>query len=363
MMFLAGALVLSFRSARANDGFFWGAGDTLRPVNNRHLRVEREELVLGPVKKAVCYEVLFRGKPQLPPDEYDYATGEHEFATIGKVRECSSLAKAWARFSPSWTADAVYRIETFDDAADVQFGFPVHDWMADFIDSEGLDGVQAPGVSSFKTFIDGEEILPLALKWLDGFGVSTRTITLGYVWKASFRKGRKHVLRTSYEFGVYDSGSFYVGREYPVGEKPWFVDKTWFQKGGTPWAAKRLIYYLTPLNQWALPPPSEIAIKVELPAGLSPLFVVPLETKPSCVDERGLFFHFKDKFPDRELEISYPAGRSFNKPLESSGDLEAWFKTVGPRADLSCALLSRLKKESSPAVQELLKFRACRKKC
>lgn len=350
--------------AMANDGFFWGAGDTLRPVHSKSLRVLRENLKLNPIESKVCYQVLFRGKPQQPPPSYDYKGSE--FATIGKRLDCEAVKGAWAKFSPEWTAEATYEIEALEDAADVLFGFPVHTWHADFDDRDGLNSVPAPGVARFQTHIDSQEISATQLKWLDGIGDTGKGKTLGYTWKASFQKGKHYTLRTLYQFGIDESNAFYADHEYPKGEKPWF----W--KEGVWSEAHRIIYYLTPLRQWASPPPAQVSIAVTLPANLPMTLAVPIKPKPKCIGERTLFYELQDAFPTQDLELSYPVSRANSIPntkspshkLETLTDWEAWMKTLGgSQVAMNCALLKRLENDSGVALQNILAGIKCQPSC
>lgn len=343
-------------AARANDGFFWGAGETLRPIHNKSLRVLRETLELSPIERPTCYHVLYKGRPRQPPDDYDYRSPD--FATIGPRAECAALKNAWAKFSPAWTAEAVYEISALADAADVVLGFPVHGWSADFYTPDGLNGISAPGVAAFETFIDGTPVPSPELKWLEGVGENGDRKTLGYAWKASFQKNRRYTLRTRYQFGVDVSNAFYEGREYAKGEKPWFhTEGSWSE-------ASRVIYYLTPLRQWAAPPPSRVSIVVTLPPGLPMVAAVPIKPKPRCVGERSLFYELRDSFPAQDLELSYPSGKTLPGRLKTPADWDAWMKTLGgPDIEMNCALLTRLKADAAPALRDILAARKCRPSC
>lgn len=346
------------RLAYSNDGFFWGAGDTLRPIQNKNLRVINEDLKITPIKDISCYEVLYRGKPQKPPESYKEKAGE--FATIGKPLDCGVLKSAWAKFSPKWTAEATYEIEALEDAADVLFGFPVHNWYAEFELEDGLKGISAPGVINFQTYIDGKEAGPLQLKWLDGVGAAGEVKTLGYSWKASFTKGRRYILRTTYEFGVDESNAFYAGREYLKGESPWFAKKGYWS--GT--RVERLIYYLTPLRQWASPPPSRVSISVGFPAHVSVELVVPVALKPVCIAERSLFYELQDAFPAQDLEISYADKIGLKRGIKTPENWEAWIRTMGgPKVEIECSLLKHLKEGARSDLQVILAAIKCRPSC
>ncbi len=343
---------------QANDGFFWGAGDTLRPIQNKNLRVISEELRITPIDDIPCYEVLYRGKPGKPSELYNEKAGE--FATIGRRLDCAALKSAWAKFSPKWTAEAIYEIEALADAPDVLFGFPVHNWYANTLNKERLTEIPAPGVVNFRTYIDDNEAGPLRLKWLDGVGAAGVEKTLGYTWKASFVKGRRYALRTTYEFGVDESNAFYAGREYLKGEPPWFAKKGYWS--GT--KVERLIYYLTPLRQWASPPPSRVSIAVGLPGNVPVELTVPAALKPVCIAERSLFYALQDAFPARDLEVSYADGAGLKQGIRTPQNWEAWIKTMGgPKVEIECALLKRLKTEARSDLQTILAGVKCRPSC
>jgi hypothetical protein len=196
------------------------------------------------------------------------------------------------------------------------------------------------------------------LKWLDGVGASRKEKVLGYTWTASFKKGRRYTLRTVYDFGVDTSNSFYEDREYVQGELPWFKARE-----GRIGGADRMIYYLTPLQQWAAPAPATVSAVVTLPKRVPIEFAVPLKLKPVCIGERSLFYELRDRFPDQDLEVSYPDSTGGMK-LDSAQDWEGWMKSLGgPQVEMNCALLARLKKEAGPALQGLLAERKCRKSC
>ena len=91
---------------------------------------------------------------------------------------------------------------------------------------------------------------------------------------------------------------------------------------------------------------------------------MPISPKPYCVGEKSFFYRFTDAVPSEDLRLSYPSRPPTTKRLETAKDLAAWFKTLGgPQVALNCALLGRLREESSAAVRVLLEGRACRKTC
>lgn len=341
-------LALAAVPLAANDGFFWGAGDTLRPVQSKSLRVLNEKLTLTALDKAPCYEVMFKGKAQTPDTE-DEKPGE--FATLGKQVACQP-GKYYEQFMPRWSAEAVYEVEALEDAPGVLFGFPVHAWHMD------MGSTPIPGAVAFHTFVGKIELGPTELKWLDGVGAKQDEKVLGYTWTASFKKGERCTLRTVYDFGVDTSNSFYSDREYASGETPWFKLKTDQSLG-----ADRMIYYLTPLKQWASPPPAWVSAVVTMPKGIPMEFAVPVRSKPVCIGERSLFYELHGKFPDQDLEVSYPM-KTPDLKLDTAADWEAWMRSLGgPQVEMNCALLARLKKEAGPALQAVLAARKCRQSC
>lgn len=347
--------------ASANDGFFQGAGDTLRPVTSSALRVVRETLTLDALDAPRCYELLYRGKASQPGPDYDYKAGE--FARPGHPVLCETTAGVaqWPTFEATWHAKAVYEIEALDQVSEIVFGFPTSVWDAEFQDANGLNSIGAAGVADFHTYIDGTEVHEPELKWLEGVSKSKDKKLLGFTWKASFSKGGRHVLITEYDMGVDISNAFYADREYPKSEPPWFLGKP--EEAWNPEGSRRVIYYLTPLRQWAGPPPERVSIVATLPRAVPMIAAVPLRPKPRCVGERSLFYELRDRFPDQDLELSYAPFADFSTHhLETAADLEAWTNTIGG-AEINCALLSRLKAGASPEVALLLAKRSCVKTC
>jgi hypothetical protein len=341
------ALALTAAPLAANDGFFWGAGETLRPVQSQSLRVRTEKLKITALEDASCYDVAF-STAALARKEGE-AAGPEEFGTLGRKVPC---LPAREQFKPEWSAEAVYEIEALEDAPGVLFGFPVHTWSMD------LDDVPIPGAVAFRTFVGKTELGPTKLKWLEGIGAKKDKKVLGYTWTASFKKGERYTLRTTYDFGIDTSNSFYSDREYAKGETPWFKLKTDQMLG-----ADRMIYYLTPLQQWASPPMDSVTAVVTMPKRVPMEFAVPVRSKPVCVGERSLFFELRGRFPEAELEVSYPMEIPALK-LETAADWEAWMRSLGgPQVEMNCALLERLKKEAGPALKGLLAARKCRQSC
>ncbi|MBI5883266.1 MAG: hypothetical protein HZB91_09190 [Elusimicrobia bacterium] len=342
-------------AAWANDGFFQGAGGTLRPIENRSLRVLSEDLKIDPIKQRSCYELRFSS----PASYYEGKDGKggefgpEEFGAIGGRMECPKDLRDLLKsgFTPWWTAEAVYEIEALEDAPEVQFGFPVNDWE---VSGQG-EFPPSPGVIDFHTYVDGQEIAPTRLKWLEGVGAESKDKTLGYAWKASFQKGRRYVLRTTYAFGE-DMGNF--SEAIAEGATPWFsgADEA---NGGS---GLGMIYYLTPLRQWASPPPSRISIVVTLPKHVPMTLAVPIHTKPVCVGEHSLFYEFHDSFPDQDLVVYYASSK--DKSLKTATEWDAWLRTLGGgQVEMNCALLRSLKAGAGPALKKILAGRKCRPSC
>jgi hypothetical protein len=135
--------------------------------------------------------------------------------------------------------------------------------------------------------------------------------------------------------------------------------------------AQNLFYYLTPLSQWASPPP-KIEIVVTLPKALPATHVVPISPAPRCIGERSLFFSL-DEFPKQDLNISYPAPVQWvggqprelwasMGPLRTAAQWTAWrLSTREP--ELNCALVAALKKTAEPDLAAILAKQPCRKTC
>src|SRR5580765_6124177 len=84
-------LVLASAHSIPNDGFFWGAGDTVRAINNPNLRVVQEDLILKAIDQPPCYAVLFHGAPLADQPRLPVKPGE--FAVVGPRRACPSTAE------------------------------------------------------------------------------------------------------------------------------------------------------------------------------------------------------------------------------------------------------------------------------
>ncbi|MFA6029522.1 MAG: hypothetical protein WC969_06700 [Elusimicrobiota bacterium] len=349
-------LILAFcGTATANDGFFAGAGSTLSPVRNESLRVIRETLTIAPIEPRHCWKrvMLERGSPD----------------QRGKLTEqvpCSKEHPSYGGDDTRWRAEAVYEIEAKADAPGVQFGFPTPVWDAEDSDEHG-DLTDAPVASAadFRTFIDGRRVEEVSLKWLDG-PEKKRDRALGFVWTASFTKGKRYTLKSTYEFSHDYSVGFYgeKGAAFREGAAPWFILENGKQNNDQ-YASGTLIYYLTPLKQWGAPPPEKIRIEVTLPSRVSMTMVVPISPKPRCVGVDSLVYELRNAFPEEDLRIAYPADLAEDKrpKLAVFADLLAWRRTLGGGVRITCALRDRLIKESGPAVGEALKDAPCEQVC
>ncbi len=340
-------IVISTSPLFGNDGFFQGAGSTLIPVQNKSLRVITEHLNITYIDKEVSYSLLIDGK-QIKPEYQGVFKSTATYAQIGPIVD--SKDNISTVLIPRWHAYVEYEIEALKDLTDVVMGFPIPLWESEFTDSEGLQGISVPSVVNFKTYINGNRILKADLKWISGISnlISDQNKkTLAYIWKASFKKGRKYLLKTEYDFGEDYSVGFYPGREYNKGEVPWFVRKDGDNRSnGQAVEAATLIYYLTPLSLWANPPPSLITIKIVIPTDMPVTHVVPMYPKPTCIDQHAIYFEFKNKFPKQELRLSFPVSRDRKlldlgriKKLE---EWQSWKKILGDQVKFTCALVQEL---------------------
>lgn len=309
--------------AHANDGFYQGAGDTLFPVRNKYLRVVKEELKISyiHIKQRKCYDVFYKGKKasNLKAEAPSYAFGTLKPAS--NYKKISFLEQ----FCPRWKATAVYEVFSSKEQKNVQMGFPVPTW--DFTDNSGMPLIQVPGAVNFKTYIDGKEIRNTKLKWLKAGNIKNLygDKVLGYTWHANYGKSTKHILKTEYEFSVDYSIGFYEDREYMKGKRPWFVPQPDDNNLGHFGAAQTMQYYLTPLQLWSPPPPSSINIDINLPGNLPVTYAVfSLGMTPTCIDTHSLHFEIKNRFPETDLKISYPAERWEADRIFD--DVEGWDK-------------------------------------
>jgi len=344
--------------ALANDGFYQGSGSTLQMVNNPHLRVREEKLVIYPNDPVACYPVYADGKPVQDGMQHQ----ERPVVTLGPRAKCEdSFRQLYAK----WHAVAEYDVEVLQAQDNVQIGFPVAWWNRDYVAADGdLASLEAPGVAAFHTYINGAEIRSLALKTLQSPGASgLRRAAVGYAWKASFAAGQPYRLKTEYDFGADVSNAFYAGSEYAEGETPWFFQVV---DAGT-FTASRLIYFLTPINSWAPPPPDRISIEVRLPAGIPVTYFVPVYFKPSCVSSGAMHFRIEHRGPARELELSMANRentRGALRPLTTVAQWNAWQKTLGgPSVKIGCDVIEALMKTAAPDLRARLQAYQCAASC
>lgn len=343
-------------TAMANDGFYQGAGSTLVPVNNSHLRVLREKLVISPSTPGACYPVYVGGRLVKNGMRVKSASK----ATVGARTKCDYVG--FTQLYASWHALADYEVEALESQDDVLIGFPVSWWRREFDDVNGdLDSVDAPGVADFHSYINGEEIQLLKLRKLQGNAPNGRKIyELGYTWRASFQAGKPYHLRTEYDFGEDSSNAFYPGREFVEGEPPWFLGTT-LDPAAT--GASRLIYFLTPINSWADPPPDRINIEVRVGQGIPITYFVPTQFKPVCVSTNAFHYLLTNKRPSQELGLSYAQGTKF-KPLTTVSQWKAWRKTLGGSSvRISCDLIAELRKTATPGLLPYLESSQCVSSC
>ncbi len=354
---VACASLIAAAAAMANDGFYQGAGSTLVPVKNSHLRVRAEKLLISPSAPGACYPVYVGGKLVRDGMRVKSATK----ATVGPRTKCDHVGY-FTQLYASWHAVADYEVEALESQEDVLIGFPVSWWLREFDDANGdLDGVDAPGVADFHSYVNGEEIQRLTLRKLQGNAPDGRKIyELGYTWRASFQAEKPYHLRTEYDFGEDTSNAFYPGREFVEGETPRFLGTTLDTAAA---GANRLIYFLTPINSWAAPPPDRIDIEVRVGVGIPITYFVPTQFKPVCVSTSAFHYLLTSKGPSQELGLSYAQGTKF-KPLTTVSQWKAWRKTLGGSSvRISCDLIAELKKAATPGLLSHLESYQCISSC
>ncbi len=361
-MVFAGVIFILANTALANDGFYQGSGSTLRLAKNSYLRVHKENLLIIPINPPECYSVYANGKEL--KEGMDLKIDEAK-VTIGARTKCNGTSTDM--FSAKWRVVADYQVVVLQSQQRVSIGFPVDTWRRDFIAADGdLYYLYPPGVVNFRTYINDEEIKPLELKKLRSHNDKTGSRDeLGYTWSASFEKGKSYRLRTEYDLGVNNGNAFYKGREYLSGETPWFSGVM-----PEPFPAERIIYFLTPINSWAAPPPEQIKIEVRLPTEIPVTYLVPLELKPACVTSKALHYLLKNKFPSNELSLSMPSSGWLNakkeslKPLRTLGQWKRWQKTLGGETvKIGCDAIEELKKSAEPDLQAHMSAYQCAVSC
>ena len=356
----AGMMIILANAALANDGFYQGSGSTLKLIKNSHLRVREENLLIAPIIPPECYSVYANGK--IIDKGMDLKVEDAKI-TIGARTNCNNGSTDI--YNAKWSAAADYQVEVLQAQPKVLIGFPVDTWERDFIGADGdLYYLYAPSVVNFRTYINDEEIKSLELKKLKSANVKTGSRDeLGYTWSASFLEGKPYHLRTEYDFGVDNSNAFYKGREYLTGEIPWFSGVM-----PEPFTAERIIYFLTPINSWASPPPEQIKIEVRLPSEIPVTYFVPLELKPACVTTKALHYLLKNQFPSHELSLSMPNTgwwkREKLKPLRTLVQWNKWQKTLGGETvKIGCDVIEELKKTAAPDLQAHLNTFQCVSTC
>ena len=336
--------------ALANDGFYQGGGSSLRPLENIQMRVIEEQLLIQPLPEPVCYHLRFRGRTldawNLTPTGAAPPLKAEEFATVADPTHCTpSAAPLHDRLLSLWQAQAEYQVEALADQESVQMGFPLPTWESTYYlnpDKE-WDALPTPAVANFRTFIDGKLVENPRLTWLEVSkpGEVASDKTLGFTWRASFKKGRKYTLRTEYDFGADYSADFYLGQEYREGEDlPWFITPP-VPKETVSHPAISLRYYLSPLHAWGAHPPKRITIEIRRPPGVPIAYLVPVMPKPACVDAYSLHYEYRDAYPDSELVVSMPqwfASDDWGEPKhwpqqpETPEQWQRWRQTLGESA-------------------------------
>lgn len=340
-------MVLFTPLANANDAFFQGAGSTFYPIENKNLRVIGEDLRISYMEQENCYELHDNAK------RVACQGGGDQMVT-------------------RWKVQADYQVEALADQRNVQMGFPVPLWSHEFINEKhDLDSEAVDGATAFRTFIDDKEIKEVAPKDLalledtlyhrqqgerPVYGGSS-----GFVWKASFEKGRRYALRTTYEFGPAHSAGFYEGREYIPGEEPWFMPSWNHIRNGS---AATVTYFLTPLKYWEATPPKSIRIRLDLPSGMPAFYVVPIYPKPSCVEEGAVYYELENMFPEHDFEVSMPESRfGALAPMKTAEEWDKWMSVMAPKARISCALRRNIQKGADTDLQKKLDLLSCVESC
>lgn len=353
-------LLVGSNAVMANDGFYQGAGSTLTPIKNANLRVREERLRIAPIEPPVCYSVYANGKPI--KEGNDMEVDAHARVTLGSRVKCK--AGDTDNLKVKWSASATYEVEVLQSQPDVQMGFPVATWEREYTDSIGIGALNAPGVANFHTYMNGEEITQTQLKVLKhGEGKSREQNEIGYSWNASFQQGTAYELKTEYDFGEFNSNGFYDGREYKRGETPWFIGAN-----AQPLTAGTLIYYLTPLNTWAAPPPELIDIEVRLPSSTPVTYAVPGEVKPSCISLGALHYTITNRFPGADLTVTIPNSEWWKKeslkPMSTPEQWRKWLKTLGGESvRFSCDVLDEINKHANPNLKAEVKRVQCVASC
>jgi hypothetical protein len=363
------AVSICIGPATGNDGFYQGSGSSMIPVKNKSLRVVTEHLSITPIDKEVSYSLLVDGK-RIGPTYKGQPKTKAMYAHIGPV--VNSKHDLSEVFTPRWHAHVEYEIEALEEQKAVVMGFPIPLWVGDFLDNKERQSIQVPSAVNFRTYIDGILVRNIEFRWINGISSfqnyeNVNEKTLAYIWKASFKKGKRYLLKTEYDFGVDYSAEFFSGHQYIEGETPWFVqrDRNGHQDSiNRAQRAVTLKYYLTPLTLWADAPPSLVAIKVEMPLNIPVTCTVPMSPKPCFIDQHALYYEFKNSFPNRELMISFPASEDWKTTslgaIKDISEWKLWQKTLGDHAKLSCPLTQEFRDSIQSAdIREELKKIDC----
>lgn len=348
------ALLLFPGALQANTGFYNGSGETLFPVKNAHLRVLRERLEISPLSERKCYALLFSQESRT---SWLASIKGGAPGRLGGAVKCpkEAFGEGAEVLQTLWRAEAVYDVEALEDESDVTLGFPVPTWSN--MMAEGT----APGVASFKTWIDDRTAEGLRMTFLAPTGPVSKELAdsngkiWGYSWTASFQKGRKYTLKTTYEFGAEFS---YDPQDYMRG-----LSSDYFLLAS-------ILYDLTPLNLWA-PPPPDVFIKVTIPKNLSILYAFPDELKPSCLDAEALHYEIKGRLPETNLRVTFPVRHGPGPispgkvlPLRKEDDWEDWKENLSfGQVKLTCSLVAGLKGRMSPRFYQEISKVPCQQTC
>lgn len=356
------------QTSLANDAFYQGAGSTLRPLYNPKMRVIEEKLWISPMKEPRCYELRFRNivvddwnldrtRKAAPLKPTDFAYASEEFVCTDEFRRGYPVMDVLVSV---WKARADYYVEALEDQTNVKMGFPLPIWKATYFIDGAINDLPTPSAVNFRTSINGQAITNLKLAWLevpDPANQEKSTKTLGYTWKASFKKGEKYTLRTEYEFGTDYELNFGL---YDRNNDP----ELWFILNNPKVLAQGLVtinlkYYLSPLLAWGGKSPEKISIFVKRPATVPITYLFPSEATPTCVDKNGLHYEYRNRYPDTELMVSVPHwfNENWKKPaawinLNTAKQWKKWRQNLGGKSvQIACDALGG----NTPALGDCVK--------
>lgn len=349
-------LLVAWNTAQANDGFYQGSGSTLSPVNNSYLRVRTETLVIRAISPPVCYSVYANGHPIT--DNENQTMGPQVKVTVGPSVKCGDGSAD--DLVVKWSADANYEIEARQSQHEVQIGFPVSTWEREYVDSVGMGELDAPGIANFQTFIDDAEVKHTEVKVLKP-RKGDQHEQIGYAWRASFEQGKTYRLRTRYQYGEFASNGYYDGREFH-GARPWFL-----KSGALSLPAGTMLYFLTPLQSWAPPPPESITIELHLPSDIPVTYAIFHGVKPVCLSSNVAYYSIRHQFPKDDLGVTLPridAGREALQTLRTAEQWKKWLAALdNPRIKVECGVVNQIRKRAAPDLQAALDKFQCVSSC